>query len=186
MKNERRNATIFAWVAILLSVAACHRLTRDPGWVNGNRKSGEYVVVNTNEDFTTSESTKLEEETEEPMNNSINISLDDALLIAKLTVAEAGNESILGKRLVIDTVLNRLDSEYFPNTVQDVIYQKDQYVPAWSGSIDNVIYVDDVFTLVIEELTNRTNSEVLYFRAERYHEFGKPLLVEGNHYFSTR
>ena len=32
-----------------------------------------------------------------------------------------------GKRLVIDTVLNRVDSKYFPDTIHDVIYQKGHF-----------------------------------------------------------
>lgn len=42
---------------------------------------------------------------------------DEIKLIAKLVEAEAGNQSELGKRLVIDTVLNRVDHPNFPDTV---------------------------------------------------------------------
>lgn len=48
---------------------------------------------------------------------------DEIKLIAKLVEAEAGNQSELGKRLVIDTVLNRVDHPNFPDTVNAVVYQ---------------------------------------------------------------
>lgn len=92
----------------------------------------------------------------------------------------------MGKRLVIDTVLNRLDSSDFPNTVYDVVYQPYHYDPAWDGRIDLFSELDDAFKLVVDEIHNRTNSEVLYFRTDNYHEFGTPMDQVGNHYFSTK
>ena len=38
-------------------------------------------------------------------------------LIALVTLSEAEGECEEGKRLVIDTILNRISSSYFPNTV---------------------------------------------------------------------
>lgn len=52
---------------------------------------------------------------------------EDIKLIARVTQHEAGNQSELGQRLVIDTILNRLDSDEFPNTVADIINQPGQY-----------------------------------------------------------
>lgn len=45
------------------------------------------------------------------------ISNDDIELVALVTMAEAEGECEEGKRLVIDTILNRVDSASFPNTV---------------------------------------------------------------------
>lgn len=107
-------------------------------------------------------------------------------LLALLTMAEAEGESELGKRLVIDTVLNRVDSElrYFPDTVTDVIYQKNAFTSMWNDRVDRCYVMDDIRQLVIEELESRTNSEVMYFRTSKYSKYGTPLFQEGNHYFS--
>lgn len=107
-------------------------------------------------------------------------------LLALLTMAEAEGESELGKRLVIDTVLNRVDSElgYFPDTVTDVIYQKNAFTSMWNDRVDRCYVMDDIRQLVIEELESRTNSEVIYFRTGKYSKYGTPLFQEGNHYFS--
>lgn len=56
---------------------------------------------------------------EEPL-----MSQEDINLLAIVTMAEAEGESEMGKRLVIDTILNRIDSEQFPDTVSGVVYQK--------------------------------------------------------------
>lgn len=45
-------------------------------------------------------------------------------LLAILTMAEAEGESELGQRLVIDTVLNRVDDPHFPDTISEVVWQK--------------------------------------------------------------
>lgn len=45
-------------------------------------------------------------------------------MLAQLVQAEAGNQDLTGKRLVADVVLNRVESEQFPNTIREVIFQK--------------------------------------------------------------
>ena len=146
---------------------------------NTNQTTG-YIVVRTNEPETTTR-------TEVKDISSVGlITMDDAVLIAKLVLAEAEGEPEMGKRLVIDTVLNRLESEDFPNTVYDVVYQPYHYDPAWDGRIELFSELDDTFKLVVDEIQHRTNSEVLYFRTDKFHEFGTPMEQVGNHYFSTK
>lgn len=106
-------------------------------------------------------------------------------LIALVTMAEAEGESEMGKRLVIDVILNRYDSSRFPNTINSVIYAKNQFECMWNGRVERCYVRDDIRKLVIEELKNRTNSNIHYFRTNHYHGFGKPVISEGNHYFST-
>lgn len=109
---------------------------------------------------------------------------EDMSLIALVTMAEAEGESEMGKRLVIDTILNRVDSPKWPNTVQEVIYQKGQFSCMWNGRADRCYVRDDILQLVKEELAERKNSRCVFFRTERYPSDGTPLFQEGNHYFS--
>ena len=106
-----------------------------------------------------------------------NLSPDEREMLAKITEAEAGGEEELGQRLVIDTVLNRVDHESFPNSVEEVIEQKGQFTSL--GSLR-----DDILVLVCEEELERTNDEVLYFRTKKYSSYGTPLFQEGRHYFN--
>lgn len=110
------------------------------------------------------------------------ISEEDVKLLAMVTWAEAGCESEEGQRLVIDTVLNRVDSEYFPDTIYDVIHQPNQYTPVWDGRKVNVD--EDIVELVREEAKSRMNSDIVFFRTKRYHSFGVPVFQVGAHYFS--
>lgn len=124
------------------------------------------------------------------MSSSIDIpamSEEDINLLALVTMAEAEGESEYGKRLVIDTILNRVDHEdpYWPDTVSGVIYQKGQFEAMWNGRVDRCYVDEDIVQLVKEELKNRTNTKVVYFMAGEYSRYGIPEFREGNHYFSS-
>lgn len=106
-------------------------------------------------------------------------------LISLVTMAEAEGESVLGKRLVIDVILNRLESDRFPDTIKGVIYARNQFECMTNGRVDRCQVRKDIRELVIEELQSKTHSDIYYFRTNHYHKFGKPVLSEGNHYFST-
>ncbi len=113
-----------------------------------------------------------------------NMSREDVELIALVTMAEAEGECEEGKRLVIDTVLNRVDSEHFPDTVHEVVYQKNQFSSMWNGRVDRCRVQEDICTLVYEELESRTNYDVIFFTAGKYSAYGVPMFQVGNHYFS--
>ena len=51
--------------------------------------------------------------------------------------AESGNQSLKGKIAVGNVVMNRVKSAKFPNNIKDVLFQKNQFSPAMSGSIYN-------------------------------------------------
>ena len=60
----------------------------------------------------------------------------DALYwLSRIINAESGNQSLTGKIAVGNVVMNRVASPKFPNTIYEVIFQKNQFSPAASGSI---------------------------------------------------
>lgn len=109
---------------------------------------------------------------------------EDIALIALVTMAEAEGECEEGKRLVIDTILNRMDSEHFPDTAYDVIYQPYQFSSIWNGRVNCCEVQQDICQLVREELESRTNYEVIFFTAGYYSDYGVPMFQVENHYFS--
>lgn len=135
--------------------------------------------------FTESEVECIELKDIEINSTTYSIPYEDIELIALVTMAEAEGESVDGKRLVIDTILNRIDSVYFPNTAYDVIYQPNQFSSMWNGRVDRCQITDEVIQLVIEELENRYNYETIFFNANHYSMYGCPLFQVGNHYFSS-
>lgn len=109
---------------------------------------------------------------------------DEVNLLARITMAEAEGETDEGRRLVIDTVLNRIDSEHFPDNVYDVIYQPGQFSPVNSGRLDRCNVQNEYVQLVLEELENRTNTEVVFFQMYDYSPYGEDMFQVGCHYFS--
>ena len=107
---------------------------------------------------------------------------EEVKLIARVTEAEAGCEDEYGKRLVIDTILNRVDSDRFPDTVNGVIYQKNQFSVVSNGTMRSSADID-ICELVEEELEERTNDEVLFFQQGEYCQWGEALFKHGSHYF---
>ena len=55
--------------------------------------------------------------------------------LARIIHAESGNQSLEGKIAVGNVVMNRLNDPQFPDTLYDVLFQKNQFSPASSGSI---------------------------------------------------
>ena len=109
---------------------------------------------------------------------------EEVTMIAAIIQCEAGNQSDDGQRYVADSILNRVDSPWFPNTVLDVINQPGQYSTrkkaarlAKSGNIPIRCYGNAIY-----ELTARTNREIIYFG--RKYGSGEPLFKEGDHCFS--
>lgn len=113
------------------------------------------------------------------------ITQEEIDLIALVTMAEAEGETELGKRLVIDTILNRMDDPHFPDTVHDVIYQANAFSSMWNGRIDRCCIMPEIVELIKEELLNRTNYECVFFTAGDYSKYGEPMFQECCHYFSS-
>ena len=128
---------------------------------------------------------KIVEESEELAEEFYPLSDEEIDLLALLTMAEAEGECEEGQRLVIDTVLNRVDSEYWPDTVTEVIYQPDQFTSMWNDRVNRCEVQEYFRELVIEELKSRTNYDVVFFRTEKYSKYGTPLFAVENHYFSS-
>lgn len=69
---------------------------------------------------------------------SMEFNPEECYLLAKIAMAEAEGEDLIGKALVIRTVLNRMCSEEFPDTIEEVLYQEGQFTPVGNGRFDRV------------------------------------------------
>jgi N-acetylmuramoyl-L-alanine amidase len=67
-------------------------------------------------------------------------SAEDVKWLSRIIYAEAGGESFEGMLAVGNVVMNRLRSEYYPDTIRDVVFDRRsgvQFTPAYSGAINN-------------------------------------------------
>jgi|GEM_PF-3300525 len=129
--------------------------------------------------------------TQEQLNIDTDEQIEDEIkeaeweLLACLVYAEAGNQDDRGKELVADVVLNRVDSPLFPDSIEEVIYQDYQFSSVLDGNLDKAFYLVDqsCYDAVSRARTRRLDSEILYFTAGSYGEYGVPAYKYGDHYF---
>lgn len=105
-------------------------------------------------------------------------------LLARCVEAEAGNQSRLGKQLVCDVILNRVQSESFPDGIEGVIMQEGQFAVVENGAINKAVPTAETWEAVLAELNGRIDEGVLYFRTGGYPQYGEPYERIGDHYFS--
>ena len=110
---------------------------------------------------------------------------DELGLLACTVWAEAGNQDLHGKELVVDVVLNRMDNPNYPDTIKEVIFDKYQFSTVLDGGLNKAYYnvTEDCYTAVKNELSERNDSEALFFCAGGY-GCGIPMYKYGDHYFS--
>lgn len=89
------------------------------------------VVHNTTEISPTT--TEEPEPTHESMIMSRDWDAEESLMLMKIAMAEAEGESVEGKALVMLVVLNRVWSDEFPGTIEEVIFQPKQFSPVTEG-----------------------------------------------------
>lgn len=130
------------------------------------------------------ESVEIVEESVDVASSVSTFSEDEIYLMAKVCLAEAEDQTEYGKRLVVSTILNRLDSGIYGDTIYDVVYAPYQFEVMMNGRIDRVEPDEYTLDLVRQETISRSNYDVIYFRMDHYSEYGTPLFVEDDHYFS--
>lgn len=111
-----------------------------------NEEHTSTILKENNEKPTTNEETTIEiiveEETSkdvviEPVSKEETISKEetsqnngytsDEILLLRIASCEAGDQGVVGMAYVIKVVLNRVESNEFPNNIRDVIYEKKQF-----------------------------------------------------------
>lgn len=76
-----------------------------------------------------SKSTEMLIEKIEEKAKAAGISQEEKQILLKIAMAEAEGEGTSGKVYVMRVVLNRVQSEEFPNTIKKVVFQKNQFSP---------------------------------------------------------
>lgn len=138
------------------------------------------------------EETELEPEVVEEENEDIlKLEYNDYNVLLKIVEAEAGGEDIIGKIMVANVILNRVNSDRFPNNVTDVVYQKSQFSPISDGRINTVSISQETLEAVERALNGEDHSNgAYYFRSVRCNStwFDNKLTrvtEHGNHIFYT-
>ena len=116
------------------------------------------------------------------------IDMTEVTMLAQLIQSEAGNQSYIGRVLVADVVLNRVESEKFPNTIEAVIFQKNpvQFSVTTNGAYNKAgrNLNEENIEIAKQEMTSekRYNSGILYFGTGQFN--GSNFFKEDGHWFS--
>ena len=110
-------------------------------------------------------------------------------IFAGLLQAEAGNQDECGKRLVVDTVLNRVNDPQFPDTILEVIYQPYQFSVVKNGQLQKYIdgkleIPEENYRIIAEELFDQADYDVVFFQSGGWSSYGQPAYKYGDHYFN--
>ena len=92
--------------------------------------------------------------------------------LLRIVEAEAGGEDLIGKMLVANVVLNRVEDEHFPDSINEVIFQSDngvtQFSPISDGRFYSVSISQETIEAVNQVLQGEDNSQgALYFAARK-------------------
>ncbi|WP_164931614.1 cell wall hydrolase [Longirhabdus pacifica] len=113
----------------------------------------------------------------------------DVDVLAKLIQLEAGYEVYEGQLAVGNVIMNRVESDVFPNTIVDVIYQSGQFSPVKNGKLDTAVASESSIIAARQAiLGEEVVPDALYFYnpAVSSNSFFNKLEIEkdiGNHRF---
>ena len=159
--------------------------------IKGQTTESEEEQPESEEEQPESEEEQPESEEEQPESEERLWTDEEAYLLAKIAMAEAEGEDTKGKALVILTVLNRVQSNLFPDTIEKVIFEKNQFAPIKDGRFYRVEPNEDCWAaLALIENGWDESQGALYFRTtvaeETWHSRNlKELFACGNHTFYT-
>ncbi len=130
------------------------------------------------------------EMTTEEYAEEMNLSEDEFIFLSSVVEAESNRSidgDLSGRILIAATILNRVESDYFPNTVTEVLTQRNQFstVRNLHSIVDHTEYSDEAtyeayLLLENEELPNN----ILFFNCIGYN-YGTPYDYVGGNYFMT-
>lgn len=167
-----------------------------------NASVGQEVPVeesNPNEDaganvLTEYERAQLNNDSESPAvyivlgrENLTQLDVDSFNLLCKAVEAEVGIESFASKEAVAESILNRVCSTDFANSIYNVLYEKNQFSTASNGAISKATISNETRNACKQALLGQNHpSSMVYFRASYYHAYGRDYTRIDNTYFSLQ
>ena len=187
MKKASKRRILFAARMATMVGAACFAVSGISETLGQEKEKSRPVYIATEEVTETTYMPEVEEttqptetakavETEEPLIASMDWDKDDSYLLCKIAMAEAESEGVKGKALVMLVVLNRVWSDEFPDTIEEVIFQKNQFSPVANGRYDAVEPDEECYeALKLIQVDHWNESQdALYFESKsgKIHIFG--------------
>ncbi|MBO4902631.1 MAG: cell wall hydrolase [Lachnospiraceae bacterium] len=119
-------------------------------------------------------------------NHDLPVSMEEYDMLCRIVTTEAGSEDVEGQMLIANVVMNRVKSDIFPDTVEEVILSPGQFDPVMTGAFYSAEPTDEAKEAVIRALSGEDASQgALYFQKSAATIWGdyEFLFRYGNHSF---
>lgn len=147
--------------------------------------NGQNVTINNLTNWLRELSEQQEPKIEEKK-QAYNITPAERELLAKLLYHEARGESLECQKAVTSVILNRVESGKWGDSLEKVIYAKNQFEPVSKGLLPNTKPLAKQYEAIDYVIENGATvpANVLYFRADKYFDWGTNYMAMDNTYFS--
>lgn len=115
------------------------------------------------------------------------ITFDEFDKISQVVMAEAEGQDWEAQWYIACVVLNRVESDLFPDSVKEVIFQENQFSCVWDGRYDRVEPNDSCMEAVQYALDEeRIPEDIYYFTSDGYLPNTEPYIQVDDMYFSRQ
>lgn len=115
------------------------------------------------------------------------ITFEEFDMISQIIMAEAEGEDWEAQWYIACVILNRVESNLFPDSIEEVIFQEKQFSCVWNGRYDRVIPNDSCMEALQYALdTERIPNDVYYFTSNGYLDNTEPYMQVDDMYFSRQ
>lgn len=162
------------------NVSAAEKEAADPEVYNISTKLSEGVGSKTDSADGAFEISSVGDAREIP------VSMEEYEMLCKIVTTEANTEDVEGQMLIANVVMNRVRSDIFPDTVEEVILSPGQFDPVETGAFNVTEPTDESREAVIRALSGEDASQgALYFQKSAATVWGdyEFLFRHGNHSF---
>lgn len=115
------------------------------------------------------------------------ITFEEFDMISQIIMAEAEGEEWEVQWYIACVILNRVESDLFPDSIEEVIFQENQFSCVWNGRYDRVVPNDSCMEALQYALdTERIPKYVYYFTSNGYLTDTEPYMQIDDMYFSRQ
>ena len=122
--------------------------------------------------------------------NVIEFTYDEAQLLMKVAQAEAGNQGSDGMWLTLSVIVNRVESEEFPDSVEEVVNQEYQFATVSSGAINRVEISPECHEALARIEMGQVAPEIVAFETTESHSldkyFSRAFEYRGHRFFTLK
>lgn len=88
---------------------------------------------------------------------------EDITILYRIVEAEATGENTEAKKNIASVIINRVKNNEFPDTITDVVFQKNQFTPISDKRYWSVEVTEETIKAVDDVVANGSTTEALYF-----------------------